>query len=182
MSRLTRSFALSLVALAVVAGPVATPAAAGVIDYGAIAKCRYTMTQSYKGVWTHALLKRIAVQPPTIAKKVGTRSVGWRFIVERSLDRDNTPWVVTSRSPLQRASSSAGLTPMRVAVNVPPADQTPDGQDRVWYRVTLKMFRYTSDGSVQTKVSHVMYDHYVIVGGEEQWTDSICQGQQLQYI
>jgi hypothetical protein len=178
MSRLIRSLVLALIGLTVVAGSAATPAAAGVIDYGAIAQCRYKVTQGEE-FWTEALLKKIAVQPPTIAKTAGTTGVGWRFIVQRSLDRGNTPWVVTYRSPVQRASSSAGLTPMRVVVNVPADDQTPSGRDHVWYRVILKLFWYGAGGSVQNKVTHQMTDmHYVIPfdGYTDDFIDSKCDG------
>lgn len=159
----------------------ASPVLAGVIDYGAISNCRYKVSASFSGTWTEALLKKIAVQPPTIAKKTGTKSVAWRLIVERSMDRDTTAWAITYRSSIQRASSSGGLSPMRVRVTVPPEDQTPDGRDRVWYRVTIKLFWYGSDGSVQSKVTHVMNDEHVIIGHEENWIDSICQGTYLQY-
>jgi hypothetical protein len=181
VSRLTRVLAVSLIALAVLLGPAAGSASAGVIDYGAIANCRYKVTATFSGTWMRAVLKKIAVEPPTIAKKTGTKSVGWRFIVERSMDRDSTPWVLTYRSPLQHASSSAGLSPMRVSVNVPPEDQTPDGRERVWYRVTIKMFWYGSGGSIQSKTSHTMDDEHIIIGDEEEWIDSICQGAQQQY-
>lgn len=181
MSRLTRTVVLALIALAVLAGPAATAAQAGVIDYGAVANCRYRVTAEYQGTWTKAVLKRIAVEPPTIAKTAGTKSVGWRFLVQRSLDRGNTPWVVTYRSPIQRASSSAGLTPMRVGVSVPAEDQSPNGRDHIYYQVILKMFWYRADGSVQNKVTHVMNDMNVFVA-DEQWTDSVCQGAHQQYV
>jgi len=175
MSRLTRSLVLSLLGLAIVAGPAAPSAAAGVIDYGAIAKCHYTVTESSQGVWNEALFKKLAVLPPTIAKTAGTSSVGWRFLVGRSLNRANGPWQVTYRSPVQHAESSAGLTPMRVVVIVPPGSATPYGRDAVWYRVTLKMFWYGPDGSVQNKVSHQMTDMHVLVSGDE-LIDSYCAG------
>jgi hypothetical protein len=177
---LARFIALSLIGTALVAGAAAAPAAAGVIDYGAIAKCRYTATVSSGDFWTEALLKKIAVQPPTVAKTVGTKSVGWRFIVERSLARDFGPWQVTYRSPLQRAARSADFTPMRVAVHVPAESNTPNGQDHVYYRVTLKLFWYATDGSVQNKVSHLMNDMTLALPDGEV-TDSWCQGLALQF-
>jgi hypothetical protein len=139
------------------------------------------VTQSLNGTWTEALLHRIAVRPPTIAKTVGTRSVGWRFIVDRSLDRENTPWVVAYRSPLQRGSSSADLTPMRVNVTVPADADTPNGQRFVWYRVIIKLFWYRSDGSVQMKVTHLMDDMHLIVAGDD-LIDSYCPGLAEQFI
>ena len=181
MSRLARVLALSLIGLALVAVPSAAPAFAGVIDYGAIAKCRYNVTEGGTYGWTEALLKRIVLQPPTVAKVAGTKSVGWRFVVERSLDRAAPPWVVIYRSPRQRANSSAGFAPMRVAVNVPQEDATPHGRSAIWYRVTLKMFWYRADGSVQTKVSHLMNDMRLIVAGEE-LIDSYCPGLAQQWF
>jgi len=181
MSRLIRSLVFAAIGLAMVAGPGAIAVDAGVIDYGAVANCRYKVTAEYLGTWTKAVLRRIAIDPPTIAKTAGTKSVGWRFIVERSLDRGDTPWVVTYRSPIQRASSSAGLSRMRVGVSVPAEDQSPNGRDHIYYRVILKLFWYRADGSVQNKVSHQMDDMHVFVADEE-WIDSICQGAYLQYV
>jgi hypothetical protein len=181
LSKLTRIVTLSLLGLAIAAGPAAGPAVAGVIDYGAIANCRYQVTESGKYGWTEALLKKIAVQPPTMPKKAGNKSVGWRFVVERSLDRENTPWKVTYRSPIQRAARSADLTPMRVAITVPPDNDTPNGQQFVWHRVTIKMFWYGAGGSVQTKLSHVMNDMHVIVDGED-LIDSYCPGLAQQFF
>jgi hypothetical protein len=181
MSRHIRIVTLTLVALALVAGPSASPATAGVIDYGAIASCRYRITQEGSYGWTAARLKKIVVSPPTVAKKDGTRTVGWRFIVQRSLDRTSTPWRVTYRSPLQREGKSADFTPMRVGVTVPAERDTPNGQDHVWYRVVLKMFWYRADGSVQAKIKHVMYDMYVVVDGEE-YVDSYCPGLAQQFF
>lgn len=176
MSRLSRVVVLALIGLAVGAGPAATPAAAGVLDHGAIANCRYNVTEGGTYGWTEALLKKFAVRPPVMPRPAGAASVGWRFVVERSLDRENTPWRLIYRSPLQRAAKSADLTPMSVNVSVPPDSDTPNGQSYVLYRVTLKMFWYRSDGSVQTKVSHLVNDMHVIVGGDEQYIDSSCTG------
>jgi hypothetical protein len=178
MSRLIRIVTLSLIALALGAGPIAGPAAAGVIDHGAIANCSYKVTQSGTYGWTRALLKEIVVSPPTVAKKTGTNSVGWRFIVERSLDRENGPWKITYRSPIQHAFKSAKFTPMSVGVTVP---KNGGDRDRVYYHVILKMFWYRADGSVQDKVKHPMYDMYVIVDGEE-LGDAFCPGVALQYF
>jgi hypothetical protein len=173
--------ALSLLTFAMAAGPAATPAAAGVIDNGAIAKCRYAVTQrNEQNVWIEALLKRIAVEPPTVPKTAGTKSVGWRFIVERSLDRGDTPWVVTYRSPIQRAPSSAGFAPMRVGVKVPQGSETPAGQEHVWYHVTIKLFWFGSDGSVQSKATHLMNEYHRLVAGEE-LIDSQCAGLAQQF-
>lgn len=182
MSRLSRVVVLALMGLALGAGPAAPPAAAGVLDHGAIANCRYNVTEGGTYGWTEALLRKIAISPPVMPKPAGAASVGWRFVVKRSLDRANTPWRVIYRSPLQRAAKSAGFTPMRAWVNVPSDNNTPNGQDSVWYQVTLKMFWYRSDGSVQTKVSHLVNDMHVIVAGEEQYIDSYCQGLALQFF
>ena len=181
MSRLSRVVFPALIGLALVAGPAAAPAAAGVLDYGAIANCRYNVTEGGTYGWTEALLKKIAISPPTIAKQTGTKSVGWRFVVERSLNGDVTPWRVIYRSPLQRAGSSAGLSIMRVYIHVPSENDLPNAQSFVWYRVILKMFRYTADGSVQTKVVHVMNDMHVNVDGDV-LVDSYCPGLALQFF
>src|SRR4051812_30004143 len=83
----------------------ATVAVAGVIDHGAVVRCRYDVTVPGTYGWTEALLKKIVVHPPTVPKTSSDQRVGWRFIVERTLDREFTPWLVVYRSPRQRASS-----------------------------------------------------------------------------
>lgn len=181
MSRLSRVVVLALIGLALGAGPAATPAAAGVIDHGAIASCRYNVTEGGTYGWTEALLRKIAVRPPVMPKPVGATSVGWRFVVERSLDGENGPWRVISRSPLQRAAKSADFTPMRVWVTVPSDNNTPNGQSSVRYHVTLKMFWYRADGSVQAKDTHLMNDMYVMVYGDD-YIDSSCPGLALQFF
>jgi hypothetical protein len=178
MSRLTRSIALSVIGLAIAAGPGATGAAAGVIDYGAIANCRYKVTQGGTFGWTEALLKRIVVRPPTLPPMSTMASVGWRFQVLRSLDRGNTPYVVTYKSPIQRAATSAGFTPMRVNVKVPTDVEDPS---HVWYRVRLRMLWYKADGSLFTSSWYTMNDLHLIVAGEE-LIDTNCPGLAQQWF
>lgn len=178
MSKLTRFLGLSVIALALAAGPAATGAAAGVLDYGAIASCQYKVTQAGTFGWTEALLKRIDVSPPTITKPTGTKSVGWRFVVKRSLVRWNGPWKVTYRSPIQRAGSSAGLSPMTVGVAVPNVED----RSHVHYLVVIKMFRYDAAGSLVSKTSHLMGGLDLIMDGEEYVTDTYCPGLALQWF
>ena len=178
MSRLTRFVAIPVIALAVVAGPAATGAAAGVLDYGAIANCRYKVTQAGTFGWTEALLKRIVVRPPTLPPMTTMASVGWRFLVLRSLDRGNTPYVVTYKSPIQRAATSAGFTSMRVNVNVPADVEDPS---HVWYQVRLRMLWYKADGSLFTSSWYTMGDMHVIVDGED-LIDTYCPGLAQQWF
>ena len=178
MHRVTTYALASLAATAMLVAACPTVAVAGVFDYGAIASCGYKVVRSHNGVWTRALLNEIAIDHPTIVKtdKSANQTVGWRFIVERSLSGHVGPWNVTYRSPVQRALKSAGLTSMQVAVTVPPADATPNGRDAVWYRVILKLFWYRPDGAVLNKVSHQMTDLNLTVASEEILTDSHCPG------
>jgi hypothetical protein len=163
--------------------PVAGVRAAPLPDYGAEAKCHYKITESGKFGWTQALLKKIAVTPPTIYAESGTQRVGWQFVVRRSLDRDNGPWNVTYRSHIQKgyatASSVAAFRTMRVQVSVPAVEY----QDDVYYTVALKLFWFSADGSVQSKIDHPMSSMHLIVGHEDNGgDDDICPGLALQYF
>ncbi|HEY8135223.1 MAG TPA: hypothetical protein VIF08_04220, partial [Candidatus Limnocylindrales bacterium] len=166
MSRLTRFVALSVIGVALVAGPAATTASAGVLDYGAIARCKYAVTQSHNGTWTEALLKRIVVRPPTLPAMTTMDSVGWRFVILRSLDRENTPYVITYRSPLQRAPRSADFTPMRHKLHVPAEADTPNGRSFVSYQVMLKFYWYKADGSLFTSAVYTMQNMDLVIAGE----------------
>ncbi|MEO8625356.1 MAG: hypothetical protein ABI452_01520, partial [Candidatus Limnocylindrales bacterium] len=56
-------------------------------------------------------------------------------------------------------------------------------RERVYYTVTLKMFWYDADGSVQSKVDHPMTALHVIVGGEDDGgTDDLCPGLAQQWF
>ena len=181
MSKLTRLVAIWIIGLATIAGPAATTASAGVLDYGAVARCRYTATQSYNTTWTEALLRRIVVRPPTLPPMTTMASVGWRFMVLRSMDRGNTPYVVTYKSPLQRAAKSADFTPMRVDVTVPPEDLTPNGRRFVHYQIQLRMFWYKADGSLFTRSVYTMQNMDLVIAGEE-LTDTYCPGLAEQFV
>ena len=71
---------------------------------------------------------------------------------------------------------------MRVGVKVPADSATPNGQRFVWYRVTIKMFWYGPDGSVQKKISHLMENLNQMVAGEEVLTDVYCPGRAVQFF
>ena len=172
--------------LALLAAAVLVPApllAAPLPNYGSTVNCRYSVTQSGKYGWTEALLKRIAVQSPAVYAKSGTQLVGWQFVVRRSLDRTNTPWVVTYRSHIQKrlatTSTPAAFDAMRVDVNVP---TDVEWQAFVWYKVTLRVFWYDSDGSVASKDSSLFADYSMHVNGENQGTDEFCAGLALQFF
>ncbi len=181
MSRLRRSVALSLVALALagVAAPVsATPAP----DYGSTARCRYDIVNDGPFGWTEADLRRIRVTPPEMYAQSGTQTVGWGFLVRRSMNRDNGPWRVVRRSRIQMASatttSPADFSLMRMGVTVPDIDEP----EFVHYYVVLKMFWFNGDGSIASKVSHPMSDIELNVEGTAHYPDGApyCPGRLTQ--
>jgi hypothetical protein len=182
MNRLKATLLIPLATAALFAGPIsvsATPAP----DYGAVAKCHYKITASGKFGWTQALLKTIAVTPPTIYAESGTQQVGWRYVVRRSLHRDSGPWKVTYRSPIQKesatTSSAAAFHTMRVQVSVPEVEY----QDDVHYTVSLTLFWYNADGSAQSKVGHPMSSMHLIVGHEDNGgDDDFCPGLAQQFF
>jgi hypothetical protein len=140
-------------------------------NYGSTVTCRYQVTDGDQ------LLNKLVVTPPTILAKHGTQQVGWRFVVRRSLDRWNTPWVVTYRSNVQKrhatTSTPADFDTMRVRVNVP---NNVENQQHVWYKVTLNIFWYTSDGSVGSTASSKFTDYSTHVAGEDGTSDLYCAG------
>jgi hypothetical protein len=152
-------------------------------NYGSTVTCRYRVTQGGKYGWTEALLNKLVVTPPTIYAKHGTQRVGWQFVVRRSLDRGNTPWVVTYRSTIQKrqatTSTPAGFDTIRVGVNVP---TDVEDQQHVWYKLTLRVFWYASDGSVGSKISSKFTDYTVHIDGEEWASDPYCEGLARQWF
>jgi hypothetical protein len=163
----------ALTAVAAVAGPASatTPPP----DYGSRVECRYRSNSP--GPAYNWNLKRIKVAPPTMLAKSGTQKVGWRFVVQRSIS--SGPWKVTYRSPIQKRTATtavaADFTTKLVDVVVP---KTEDGPRAVDYHVTLKMFWYRADGSVQSKVSYLMPTlHWITNGHDYGDYDDYCQGQ-----
>ncbi len=184
MRRLISLAAAGLIASLAFGAPVSAAQAGS--SYGAEARCRYHETQGGKFGWTEALLKRIAVTPPSVvSRNGGKQQVGWRFIVERSLERANGPWQVTYGSPIQTGSATAtkpaSFSAMRVRVGVPNVEY----QDDVWYHITLKIFWYRPDGSVKAKASYLFSQYRMYVDGEDQglWSlDEDCPGLAKQFF
>ena len=168
-----------VVVLVMLAAAFVTPtvSAAPAPTHGSTVNCRYQVTQEGRYGWTEALLKRIAVKPPTIYAKSGTQLVGWQFVVRRSLDRSYTPWVVVYRSQIQQrvatATTAADFDVMRVGVNVP---TNVEEQAFVWYKVTLRVFWYAPDGSVASKAKSLFTAYNMHVDGEDIATDDYCPG------
>jgi hypothetical protein len=162
------SVLLSAAAMAV--NPAApTAASSPAPDYGAVVKCKFRTTES--GYWGFtAPMKRIVVSPPQMFATSGRQTVGWRFVVKRLLDEGANPaWSVTYMSPIQKrlasSSQAADFDTMRVGVAVP------DGfggflEPDVSYTVTLKMFRYRTDGSLKSKTSYLMPNYYQYLDGD----------------
>jgi hypothetical protein len=144
---------------------VAAPAVAAPADYGSTARCRYEITAEGPFGWTEADLTRIRVTPPEMYAQSGTQTVGWGFLVRRSMNRDNGPWRVVRRSRIQMASatttSPAAFSLMRTGVTVPDIDEP----EFVHYYVVLKMFWFNGDGSIASKVSYPMSDIELNVEG-----------------
>jgi len=123
------------------------------------AVCRYKeIAPSPTGYDYEAKLKRIDVRPPRVRASSGSQEVGWRFIVERRGYSDTwSPWVVTYRSPVQRdatnTTTDAPFTGMGVAVAVPTTGA--DSSTAYVYRVLVKMFWYSADGSTRGTALHL---------------------------
>src|SRR5687767_247248 len=105
MKRLTTTLLIASVTVAALLVPAGTVTAAS-SNHGAEARCKYHETSGGKYGWTEALLKKIAVRPPTLYAKRSKQVVGWRFAVQRSLNRQNGPWAVTYGSPIQKRTAT----------------------------------------------------------------------------
>jgi hypothetical protein len=145
------------------------PALAGTAppDYGSTVLCKYR-TNSPGPAFT-ARLKRINVSPPAMLAKSGQQTVGWRFVVRRTIDevwRDYPSHHVTYRSPIQKATATtvkaADFDSMGVDVALP---TTVDPRD-VYYEVVIRMTWYRPDGSVNSAISYLMPDYTVRVRGD----------------
>jgi hypothetical protein len=172
--RKTGSAAVIALALAsIMVGPVAasTPPTS---DYGNTVTCRYTAPGD--GPSFNFKLRKFVVTAPVLYAKHGTQTVGWRFVVTRSMNNENGPYDQTYKSPVQKASatesSAAAFSTMKVGVNLPDVENL----TQVSYHVTLKLFWYRANGSVQSRVSYLM--PYMV-----QWTkfddgywDNDCPG------
>src|SRR6476661_6109248 len=147
---------LALVAgTTILAGPVAA-ATPPTSDYGNTVACRYTAPGN--GPAYDFLLKRFVVTPPKLFAKSGTQKVGWRYFVTRTLGWGSGPTKVTYTSPIQKAnattSHAAAFTSQSVDVQLPNIGDTP--YQSVSYTVTLKLFWYSSNGSIQSKTTYQM--------------------------
>jgi hypothetical protein len=173
----------------VAAGPTAAASGESALassSQGSQTRCRYEATQVGSFGWTEAKLRRIVVTPPQIYGLSRGQTVGWRFVVRRSIDYG--PWKVTYQSPVQKATAgpnrAASFSKQGVAVALP---SIPSGSDwdhwDVHYRVVLKMFWYRSDGSLQQTASHVFSRYNTYVDGvlENTWAES-CQAEIRQFF
>lgn len=153
---------------------------------GGEARCRYAATQVGRFGWTEARLRRIVVTPPTVYGTTRGQTVGWRFVVQRSID--GGAWSLTYRSPVQTATASPSRAAsfskldVDVALPRPPAGADWDLWD-VHYRVTLKTFWYRADGTVEQRSSHRFERHSIYVDGvlHDTWAET-CQGEIRQFF
>ncbi len=117
-------------------------------------------------------LRRFLVLPPDFGE--ASASVGWRFIVRRS--SDGLDYKETYRSPIQRAQTSDGFSPMGVKVSVPDGWPTHDPEGYP-YRVIIKAFFYRADGSLKSTAKSAVVDFRIWVDGSYVRRDTIaCYG------
>ena len=176
--------ALALAALVPMTG-IGPASAAATPDYGSSVRCKYhtngNTNQSFTGQF-----RRIVVTPPEMFAKSGRQTMGWRFAVTRLIDDgSNSAWITTYTSKVQKAvattTRAAAFDNMRVGVTVPTGDWS---RTDVHYRITLTMFWYRANGTVQSKISYQVsssYNYYVNGGW---WDDSWdhCPGAVKQWV
>lgn len=143
------------------------PALAGTTppNYGSTVMCRYH-TNSPGPAFT-AKIRKIIVTPPEMFAKSGQQTVGWRYVVQRTIDEGAYPsHQVTYKSPIDKASATtakaANFETMSVGVALPSVDNLRD----VTYQVELKMMWYRANGSVQSTASYLMPTYSVHVKGD----------------
>jgi hypothetical protein len=145
---------LALASGAIVAGPAAA-ATSPTSDYGNTVECRYQA--GGHGPAYDWRINKLVVTPPVVYANSGTQTVGWKFVVTRSKNDDNGPWKITYRSPVQKASATtthaAAFSSKSVEVAIP---AMPENVTFIRYEVTLKLFWYGTDGSVQSQQSYLM--------------------------
>jgi hypothetical protein len=144
---------LALSGAAAIAAPVAA-ATPPTSDWGNTVECRYHLPgPSPVGDWR---IRSFNVLPPVVKANSGTQIVGWRFVVTRATNWGGDPWTVTYRSPIQKASATtthkAAFTSKSVAVAIPHVENLTS----VWYHVTLKLYWYRANGSIQSQQSYQM--------------------------
>jgi hypothetical protein len=175
-----RRLSLAGVSLAVVAasallvGPVAA-ATPPTSDYGNTVECRYRLP----GGVGNFELKKFVVTPPKLYAKSGTQKVGWRFFVTRTMNWGSGPVKVTYTSPTAKAyataSKAAAFDSKSVDVQLPDIGDTP--YQSISYVVTLKLFWYAPNGTVQSKTTYQMPYMKAVYNGHYygDW-DNECQG------
>jgi hypothetical protein len=168
----TSALLFTVLATALIAGPAAA-ATPPTSEYGNTAECRYKAPGD--GPAFNFRLKKIVVTAPVLyGKKSTPQTVGWRFIVTRSMNSESGPWTETYRSPIQKRSATtttpADFSAMSVGVVIPDVENVVT----VHYHVTLKLLRYRNDGSLKSKVTYLMPYYKWIENGEGGYWDAIC--------
>lgn len=160
------TFVVALVAVITAIGVSPTVAGTTQQDYGSSVRCKYR-TNSPGPAFT-ARLKTIVVQPPQIFAKSGHQTVGWRFVVRRTIDGGEYSFhKVTYRSPIRTARATtwraASFDAMRVDVALP---KNYEDLRNAYYQVVLRMLWYRSDGTVKSATSYLMPQYTVRVKGD----------------
>jgi len=169
------ALAAALMAVAAVAGPAAAATTPPMSDYGNTVECRYRA--GGHGPAYDFKLKRLVVTAPVVYAQKPTQTVGWRFVVTRAEWWGTDPWKVTYRSPIQKGTATttkaAAFTTKTVDVQLPNVENT----RALYYHVTLKLFWYRADGSVQSKTSYLMpWMKWIQNGHYYSDYDDVCQG------
>lgn len=141
------------------------------------ANCKY----KYLSAHGYGKLKKIVVMPPRMRAVAGKSAqlVGWTFTVQRRIVSlgPNNPWENRYTSPEMTAvtddAHNASFSAASVPVIVP---FPPDSLDvAAFYRVHVKMFWHTANGSIQGTATHrVDYYRHVMSTGGSKVNQDIC--------
>ncbi len=171
IQRASIALLVSLVGAGLIGQPVAA-ATPPTSDYGNTVECRYKAPGH--GPAYDFRLKKLVVTPPVLYAKKSQQVVGWRIVVTRATNWGHDPWKVTYHSPIQKASATpahaAAFDAMSVGVTIPNVDNVTS----VWYHVTLKLYWYRANGSVQSKQSYLMPYLKLIENGQYGDYENVC--------
>jgi hypothetical protein len=176
--RTVLALATALAALTTMAfgGPATAASDPG---HGSAVVCRYHTNSP--GPAFNAQFRRIMVTPPQLlAKNGGRQKIGWSFSVSRGIGQYSDPptsWTVTYTSSVQKAYATtiryAGFGTRWVTVSVPGGITA---KKNTYYHVTLDMYWYRANGSVQVHRTYQLPNYNLFVNGSPYDYTDACPG------
>ena len=161
-------------------------AARPIEDYGATFNCHYrTIEGTFPAMGD---LRRIVVTPPILFGDRSEQTVGWRLIVRRYLNDEDTGdvAVATWRSRIKTAITYQGVQAELSRIVFWPSD-LPDSSrwDSSGFEASIRLIWYAPDGSIERTVLHPFASVYTYVDGElwwHTWDPACTEPRQLEFV